>query len=139
MEMKNFEEKLIEMTKPEVSQLKHQDMLENAITKAKDKSVISLWWLSIPFYLLAALIMKSRYVPHSSFISSFHELTESKGYLTIILFLATPVILIIVNTLSLRKLFHLYGNTKATWFIRTVITPILIIFLSLLILIIYFS
>ena len=38
MKMKNFENILIQMTKPEVSQLKHQDILANAIIKAKDKS-----------------------------------------------------------------------------------------------------
>ncbi len=59
MEMKNFEDKLFHMTKPEVSQLKHQDMLANAITKAKDKSVLSWWWLSIPLYLITTLLMKS--------------------------------------------------------------------------------
>ena len=57
--MQNFENKLIQMTKPEVSQLKHQDMLANEITKAKDKSVVSWWWLCIPLYIIATLIMKT--------------------------------------------------------------------------------
>jgi hypothetical protein len=35
--MKDFEEKLIQMTKPEKSDLKHQEMLEKAISGTKDK------------------------------------------------------------------------------------------------------
>lgn len=37
--MEKFEETLINMTKPQVSQLKHEDMLAKAVTRAKDKSV----------------------------------------------------------------------------------------------------
>jgi len=36
MEKENFEEKLKLMTKPEVNQLKHQEMLANAISNAKE-------------------------------------------------------------------------------------------------------
>ena len=54
--MENFEDKLTGMTKPEVTQLKHQDMLANSISKAKDKSVLSWWWLSIPLYIISMLI-----------------------------------------------------------------------------------
>jgi len=33
------------MTKPEIQGLKHESMLADAITNAKDKSVVSWWWL----------------------------------------------------------------------------------------------
>jgi hypothetical protein len=138
MEMENFEEKLIKMTKPEISQLKHQDMLEKAIINARDKSVVSLWWLCIPIYLVAALIMKSIYIPKISFISTFHELIDNQGYMAVLLFIVLPAILIIINLLTIRQLFYLYGNTKAFVFIKTVKAQVLIIILSLLILIIYF-
>lgn len=137
MEMKNFEENLINMSKPEISQLKHQDMLANAIIKAKDKSVVSLWWLSIPLYLVAALAMKSIYFPQASLISTFRELTDQQGYMAVLLFIALPVILIIINFLAIRQLYFLYGNTKLILFIKTVMAQVLIIILSFLILLFY--
>lgn len=137
MEMKNFEEILINMSKPEISQLKHQDMLAKAIINAKGKSVVSFWWLCIPLYLMAAFAMKSIYFPQTPLISTFRELTDQKGYMAVLLFVVLPVILIIINLLTIRQLFFLYGNTKVTRFIKTVLAQILIIILSLLILIIY--
>jgi len=137
MNSKNFEEKLIHMTKPDISQLKHQDMLAKAIIHAKDKSVVSFWWLGIPIYLLAAFAMKSIYIPHMSFTSSFHELTDKQGYMAVIIFILLPIILIIINLISIRQLYYLYGNTKVKVFIKTVLAQILIIILSMVIFIIY--
>jgi len=136
--MKSFEEKLTNMSKPEISQLKHQDMLAKAITNAKDKSVVSLWWLGIPLYLIAAFVMKSIYIPQTSWNSSIRELTGKQGYMAILVFVVVPVLLIIINLLTIRRLFFLYGNTKVTVFIKTVLVQILIIVLSFLILIFYF-
>jgi hypothetical protein len=136
--MKNFEENLINMSKPEISHLKHQDMLANAIINAKDKSVVSLWWVSIPLYLLAAFAMKSIYFPQTTWISTFRELTSKQGYLAVLLFIVLPVILIIINSLTIRQLYFLYGNTKLSLLIKTVLAQILIIILSLLILLFYF-
>ena len=136
--MKNFEEKLINMTKPEISQLKHQDMLAKAIINAKDKTVVSLWWLCVPLYLLAAFTMKTIYIPQTSFISTFHELTNKQGYMAVLLFVVLPFALIVINLLTIRQLFFLYGNTKVRVFIKTVLPQVLIIIFSLFIIIIYF-
>ena len=136
MKMENFEKKLIQMTKPEISQLKHQDMLEQEIMNAKDKFVVNLWWLSIPLYFLGAYMMKSIYL-HASFITTIHEFTY-KGHPAILWFLILPVLLIIVNFLTIKKLYYLYGSTKASMFIRIIFIHLIILVFSLFILLMYF-
>jgi hypothetical protein len=107
MEMENFEDKLSQITKPDVSQLKHQDMLANEIIKAKDKSVLSWWWLSIPLYIIAALLMKSAFMPHTTLISNLQDLTSRDKYSTLLFFLVLPLIFIAINLISIRKIYFL--------------------------------
>ena len=135
--MQNFEEKLIQMTKPEVSQLKHQDMLANAITKAKDKSVLSWWWLSIPLYIIAALLMKSVFMPNTTLISNIHEFISKERYSSVLFFLVLPIMFIVINFISIRRIYFLSGNQKTLNFSQSVWFNVLIIFLSILVLIIY--
>lgn len=137
MEIQNFEGKLINMTKPEVSDLKHQEMLSDAITNSKDKSVLSWWWLSVPLYMLAALLMKCIYMPHSSLFSNLHNLTGSEKYASILFFLIVPIIFSVLNFISIRTIYFLSGSPKIVDFLLTVWHNVLIIVLSILILIIY--
>ena len=137
MEMKNFEEKLNQMTKPEVSQLKHQNMLANTIAKAKDNSVLSWWWLSIPLYLIAALLMKSVYMPHATLVSNLHDLTSKEKYSSLLFFLILPILIIIINFISIRRIYFLSGKPKMNHFLGSVWFNVLIIIFSILVLIIY--
>jgi hypothetical protein len=137
MDTQNFEEKLTKMTKPVVNQLKHQDMLVDAIAKAKDKSIMSWWWLIIPLYIISALLMKSLYMPHSTFISNIHDLTTKQKFTSAIFFLILPVVFIIINLLSIRKVNFLSGSPGTISFLKTVWFSVLIILFSILILIIY--
>ncbi len=137
MEKKNFEEKLIQMTKPQVSQLKHQDMLANAITKAKNKSVLSWWWLSIPLYIIAAFLMKIFFMPNTTLISNIHEFTSKEKYSSLVFFLVLPVVFIAINFISIRKIYFLSGSPKTINFLQAVWFNVLIIIASILILIIY--
>jgi len=127
--MQKFEEKLIQMTKPDVLHLKHEDMLANAITKAKDKSVVSLWWLIIPLYIVAALTMKTIFMPRTTLLSNLHELTSNESY--------TSVVFIIINVKSMRNIYFLSGNPKMITFLKETWYHVLILILSVLILIIY--
>ena len=126
------------MSKPEIGELKHADMLAKGITKIKDKSTVSLWWVSIPVYLVAAFLMKSFYTPHLSIASAFHEMFGIKSYIGVLLFLVLPIILIIINLINTKQLFFLYGNSKRTTFFKLIYTEILIIILSLTVILIYF-
>ena len=137
MEMKNFEDKLLQMTKPEVCQLKHQDMLANAITNAKDKSVLSWWWLSIPLYLIAALLMKSFFIPSTTLMSNVYNLSSKLKYSSILFFVVLPIVFIVINFMSIRKIYFLLGSQKSINFIQVVWYNVLIIIASILVLIIY--
>jgi hypothetical protein len=138
MEKENFEKKLEKMTKPEMPQLKHEDMLADAIINAKDQSVVSWWWLSVPLFIIMMLLMKSFYMPGTSLISNIHELAVKEKYMSLIFFFISPIVLIIVNILSIRRIYYLSGNPKSVNFLETVWFNVLIILLSVLILIIYF-
>jgi len=137
MEEQNFEKKLSEMTKPKITHLKHEDMLANAIINAKDKSVVSLWWLSIPVFITLMLIMKVLYMPGSSLISNMHDLAIRQKFISLIFFLVVPILLIIFNLFSIRKVYFLSGSPKSINFLEIVLSNVLIIVLSVLILIIY--
>ena len=137
METKNFEMELLEMTKPEISELKHQDMLEKAIVKAKDKTVLSWWWLSIPLYIIAALIMKSFFMPSTTFGSNLHDVMSKEKYASILFFLVVPIVFIIINVLSIRKIYFLSGSPKTINFLKVVWFNLLIIVASIIILLIY--
>ena len=137
MDTKNFEEKLSQMTKPAVNQLKHQEMLSNAVSNAKDKSVVSWWWLSIPIYLIAMLLMKSIYMPGTTLISNIHNLTKEQKIPSVILFLVLPVVFILINFFSIRKVFLLSGSPKYLNFLKTIWFNLIMILFSILILLIY--
>ena len=135
--MENFEETLFKMTKPEVSQLKHQDTLANAVTKAKDKSALSWWRLSIPLYILATLLMKSFFMPSTTLISNLHDLTSTQKYSSVFFFVFLPIIFIAINFISIKNIYFLSGSPKSLNFFQAVWFNVLIIIASILILIIY--
>jgi hypothetical protein len=137
MEKQNFEKKLAEMTKPEIQQLKHENMLANAIINAKDKTVVSWWWLSIPVFIILMLLMKSVYMPGTTLITNIHELAGREKYISLIVFLISPIVLIIVNAFSIQKIYFLSGSPKSLNFLQTVWSNIMNIFLSVLIILIY--
>jgi hypothetical protein len=106
--------------------------------KAKERSVVSFWWLCIPLYIIACLIMKSYFIPNSSLASTLHSFTNSKGYAAVLLFFILPFALILINLVSIRQLYFLYGDLTTAGFLKAIVVQILMILLSLLILLIYF-
>jgi len=137
MEKENFEKKLENMTKPEIQGLKHEILLADAIINAKDKSVVSWWWLSVPAFVILMLMMKSIFMPGTTFISNIHEMESTQKYMSIIFFLISPLILIMINALTIKKIYFLSGSPKSIRFLGTIWYNVIIIILSLLILIIY--
>jgi hypothetical protein len=137
MEKKNFEKRLEEMEKPEIHGLKHETMLADAIINAKDKSVVSWWWLSIPVYIVLMLMMKSTFMPDSTLISNMHELENSQKYMSLTFFLISPLVLIIMNAFTIRKIHFLSGSPKSIYFLEKIWLNVLIIVFSLLIILIY--
>jgi hypothetical protein len=125
------------MTKTEVNQLKHQDMLAKAIANAKDKTVLSLWWLIIPLYIITILLMKSLFMPNTILSSSIHDLLIRQRFVAYTFFIFIPIIFIMINTISIRKIYFLSGSPKSITFLKTIWLNVLIIFFSILILIVY--
>jgi hypothetical protein len=137
METQNFENKLKEMEKPEIHNLKHEEILSRVIINAKDKSVVSWWWLSVPVFIILMLMMKSTFVPGTTLISNMHELESGQKFISVAFFLISPLILIIINALTIRKIHFLSGSPKSLNFLEAVCFNILIIVVAALILIIY--
>ena len=137
METQNFENKLKEMEKPEIHNLKHEDILSRAIINAKDKSVVSWWWLSVPVFIILMLMMKSTFMPGTTLISNMHELESGQKFISVAFFLISPLILIIINALTIRKIHFLSGSPKSLNFLEAVWFNILIIVVAALILLIY--
>jgi hypothetical protein len=137
MEKQNFEKRLKDMTKPDIKELKHENMLADAIINAKDKSVVSWWWLSVPLFIILMMLMKSIYMPGTTLITNIHELAGREKYMSLVFFLISPVVFIIVNVFSIRKIYFLSGSPKSMNFLEIIWFNILIIALSVLILLIY--
>ena len=137
METRKFENKLKEMEKPEIHNLKHEDILSRTIINAKDKSVVSWWWLSVPVFIILMLMMKSTFMPGTTLISNMHELESGQKFISVAFFLISPLILIIINALTIRKIHFLSGSPKSLNFLEAVWFNILIIVVAALILLIY--
>jgi hypothetical protein len=137
MEKLNFEKKLNEMEKPQISQLKHENMLSDAIINAADKSVVSWWWLSVPIFIILMLLIKSTFMPGTSLISNMHELKTDQRLISVIFFLISPLTLILVNALTIKKIHFLSGSPKSLFFFTAIWLNILIIGVSVCILVIY--
>jgi hypothetical protein len=137
MEKDEFEKKLFQMTKPEVDQLKHQDMLADAIANSKDKTVLSLWWLIIPLYSIMMFLMKSLFMPSATLSSSIHDLITKQRFVAYLFFLISPLIFILINIISIRKVYILSGSPKSLNFLKTVWLNVLIIIFSIFVLIVY--
>jgi len=130
-----MEERLTQMTKPEVTRLKHQDMLAEAIAKAKDKSVLSWWWLVVPLYTIAALLMKTAFMPHTTFFSNFSEMESKQKYTSMLFFLVMPLAIMLINLLSIRKLCSVFGYNSSSLY--KLWPNVLMILLSVLVFLIY--
>jgi hypothetical protein len=137
MKNDNFEMKLSEMTKPEIPQLKHEDMLGNAIANAKDKSVVSLWWLSVPAFIILMLMMKSVYMHGTTLVSNMKEMEQQNKFVSIIFFLISPLVLIIINAFSIRKIYFLSGSPKSASFLQSAWLNIIVIACAAFVLIIF--
>ncbi len=135
--MKTFEDELNQMSKPEVGYLRHENLLAKSISRVQDKSRVSLWWISIPVYMLSAFIMKGFYTHNFSIASSLHEIFSMNGYLRGLVFFALPAILIVANLTSIRQLMFLYGSSEKTALYKLIYSEALVVFLSLIVMLVF--
>jgi hypothetical protein len=135
--MENFEEKLNEIAKPEITRLKHQDMLAKELVESKEKSIVSWWWLVIPLYIIAAFIMKSIYMPQSNLVTNINDFFIKEKNISVLFFIIIPIALIAINFISIKRIYFLSGNPRTLNFLKTIWFNISIIIISILILIFY--
>ncbi|MHA4811432.1 hypothetical protein ACX0G9_25250 [Flavitalea flava] len=124
------------MSKPKVSDLKHQDMLGDAISQAKRKMVLSIWWLSVPLFLITSLVMETLYKTGTTLNSGLHQLTAHNPILPVLSLLLLPMCIMLVNALHVTKVYRILRPGRQelismTW------QNLLMIIISLIILIIY--
>jgi hypothetical protein len=84
------------LSKPEINDLKHQNLLSEEIIHAKNRHAMSLWWLLIPLYVIATLTMKTLYMK-TSIKQEIILFKANNQVLSALLFLISPVLIIIFN------------------------------------------
>ena len=136
-ETTSIEEMLIVMSKPEIKNLQHEDMLAEIIIDSKDKSVLSFWWIIIPLFVIAAYWMKSYFVPGSSFPSNLSELTEKNSYAANLIFVLIPAVLIAINFLSVKSLYFFSGSHFTKKLLSSAALNILVIIFSMIVMLVY--
>jgi hypothetical protein len=100
--MEDFEKMMTEISKPEIKQLKHQDLLADQIMQSKNRTVLSFWWLLIPLYIITTLTMKTLYMK-TSLKQEIGLFKTNNPIMSILLFLMVPVLTIIFNAFISRK------------------------------------
>ena len=136
-EMQEFEERLKHLEKPVVDDLKHQDVLADAIADARNRSAVSWWWLAVSVYSLAALLMKTVFVPHETLTRNIHEFAIRDGGLSIVVFLILPVLSIAVNLPAMLRIYRESGKPRASGLLRIVWRNVVIVIVSIVIIFIY--
>lgn len=126
------------MSKPVIPNLKHQELLSRVILRAKDQNTVSWWWLTIPVYLLVTLFMKSMYMPATTWISNIRELVKTEQGLALFFFIVVPMMIIIVNLISIRKMLYLYGSPGPVKLLKNAWIQVMLIIISMLVILLYF-
>ncbi|HKK42490.1 MAG TPA: hypothetical protein VJ963_08790 [Bacteroidales bacterium] len=118
---------------------KDAERMRNKVTSAvKDRLTLCLWWLSIPVYTIAVQYMKTWFLPRTLFRFNIHDLIMRERSASFFLFVILPLILIIINSLSIRDLFKVDNNIRKTRLFNLIWANILEIFVSLAVLFIFF-
>jgi hypothetical protein len=125
------------MTDPLNEQNKLEELLERSLSNATDKSVISGWWIIIPIYIIAMLFMKTVFLPETTLISNIDELADKEKYSSIFFFLLIPFVLLLLNLITIWRIYSLSGNKQRSRFLKSVWHNILIIIFSIIVLFIY--
>lgn len=137
METKEFEKILEQMTKPEVLKLEHESAMAKEIIKMKDKAILTGWWLSIPVYVILMLLMKTAFMHGTTLYSNIHEFAQKQPVVAAIFLIAVPIVFIVMNAFSIKKIYFLSGSPKGMIIIEQIWFSLLSIIISILILLLY--
>jgi hypothetical protein len=137
--MKEFEQKLSGLSKPEIKKLKHQEMISDQFIQMKRKAALSGWWILLPAYLTAVLAMKSFYFSGSDTFEFLSEFIRQRQFFSFSIFAGLPLLALILNVISIKKISFYSGNgLMSINLLKMISLPLAIIALSLVSLLIYF-
>lgn len=128
---------LDEMGKPELPDLRHKAMLEKAIVRRRDRSVLNVWWLAIGFYMVAAWVMKGVYMPGMTLRKCLEEFSVGHPYLAVVIFLFIPITVTTGCLITLRRIFRDSGRPALRDFARAMVARYLTICAALLLILLY--
>ncbi len=140
MIMDKFEKKLQEISKPEIQELKHQQIIMERILAQNRKTALTWWWAFIPLYVMAAFIMKSWYIPAGGTLTYIKEFISGNPSLSFILFGGLPFLAMLVNMLGVKNIYF-YSGSK--WFssavLKSSLLPLILIVSSAVVAVIYLT
>jgi len=136
-EMQEFEVRLKQVEKPVVHDLRHQDVLAIAVADARSRSVVSWWWLAVSLYSLAALLMKTLFVPQETLTRNLHEFAMRDGWLSIVVFLILPGLSIAVNLPTMMRIYRESGKPRASRLLRITWLNVAVVIVSVVVIFIY--
>ena len=136
--MDDFEKTLMEMSKPKLTRLRHQEILSKELFMNRHRNAVSWWWLGIPLYIVTALVMKSVYSPTGSLEAGIRQLKNHNKSLTYLAFVVVPVLLILINAVNLFKIGRMI-KTRDLYFLKAIQVNLIILVLSVVVLIIFLT
>jgi hypothetical protein len=136
--MNEFEKKLQQMSKPEIKNLQHEEVLSKIICNAKEQSVLSFWWMSIPVYIIALFIMKTFFMPSSTIVEGLKSFKNNNHFVALFLFVIVPLLLFVLNVQSIKKVYQLTQNISYTFQVTKMYLNLFVALLCIAIILVYF-
>jgi len=136
--MNEFEDKLERLSKPEITNLKHEAMISEQVINMKRKTALSWWWVLFPVYFVAILIMKSFYFPGRNTFGYLTEFIANYPYFSFMVLAILPVLTIVINLLAIKKIWlYSVADRPGINFLRLTLFPALLILISTMIIVTY--
>jgi len=137
--MESFEEQLSKMSLPETGNPQHRQLLLRQVAKLKEERTLSLWWISIPLFMIAAFYMRSFYIHNAAWASGLEEFLNRQKILGALLFAAVPGLLMLLNIFRIKKIHFLSGSPALLEFIGIIWLNLLQTAIALVCIAIYFN
>ena len=136
--MKEFEDKLDRLSKPEVKNLKHESMISEQVINMKRKTALSWWWVLFPVYFAAMLIMKSFYFPGRNTFGYLAEFIARYPYFSFLVLGLLPALAIVINLITVKKIwFYAIADRPGIKFLRLTFFPAILILVSAVVILTY--
>ncbi|HEX5003319.1 MAG TPA: hypothetical protein VFW78_12560 [Bacteroidia bacterium] len=136
--MEPFEETLSNMSLPETGELQHRHLLSGQIIQLKEERNLTLWWVTIPLFLIAAFYMRSCYM-HNSFTEGLETFINDQKMPATWLFVIAPALLIVLNAFRIKKIYFLAGSPKLINLVSAVWMNLAMITIAVGCIILYFT